>query len=484
MKEKLQEYNNILFKKQYNINLLHWELMLEAPSSVTDYLISLINELEIELFKLGTSNEYKELLISYLNDPTSDKDSDFYRVTKKNYDTLIKSERLPEEFLREYNEVCSKSNKVWEEAKANNNYELYKPYLKKVIELTKEYYSYYDPDKKLYDAMLDRYESGMTQNVLDVLFDELKKELIPLIQQVKKDTPSKKNYLKEYTRDDLMKCAKVLLNYIGFDMNRATLGIYPHGFMEKMTSEDVRIAFAHTNDPISFVSTIIHEGGHGIFEQNVDKEICNENIDLYALHESQSRFYENVLGRNINFWYPIYDKVKEILKLDMDINEFVSELNYVIPSKIRTEADELTYCLHIIIRYEIEKDIFNGTLSVDDIPNAWNKKMKEYLGVDIVRDDEGLMQDMHWSDGSFGYFPSYLVGNIYDGMYIGAIEEKLGSIDNILKEGRIKEITKFLNENIHSHGSAYDGVDIIKNITGKDITVEPIINYFKKKYIK
>ena len=484
MKDRLQKYNEVLFKKQYNINLLHWELMLEAPDTVTDYLINLINDLELELFKLGTSNEYKQLLLDYLNDDNTDINSDFYRVTKKNYETLIKSERIPEDFLKEYNEVCSKSNKVWEQAKASNNYEMYKPYLEKVIELTKQYYTYYDPDKKLYDAMLDRYESGMTSDILDKLFDELKEQLIPLIQQVKREEPSKKTYLKKYTRDELMECAKVLLDYIGFDMNRGALGIYPHGFMEKMTSQDVRIAFAHTSDPTSFVSTIIHEGGHGIFEQNVDKEIANENIDLYALHESQSRFFENILGRNINFWYPIYDKVKEILKLDMSIEEFVDELNYVIPSKIRTEADELTYCLHIIIRYEVEKALFSNEISVDDIPRVWNDKMKSYLGVEVTRDDEGLMQDMHWSDGSFGYFPSYLVGNIYDGMFKEAIENNLGSIDELLKNGNIKEITKFLNNNIHIHGSAFNGVEVVKNVCGKELTVEPIINYFKNKYLR
>ena len=481
MKDRLRKYNEQLFKKQYNINLLHWALVIDAPDKVSDYLIDLINDEQIELFKLGTSDEYKKLLIDYLNN-AEDIDSDFYRVTKKNYETLLKTERLPEEFLREYNEVCTKSNKLWEKAKKENNYELYKPYLKKVIELTKQYYNYYDPDKNLYDAMLDKYETGMTTNILDILFDELKQELIPLISDIKRNVPQNKYYLKNYTRDELMECAKVLLDYIGFDMSKGALGIYPHGFMEKMTTNDVRIAFSHTNDPVSFVSTIIHEGGHGIFEQNIGEEISNENIDLYALHESQSRFFENILGRNINFWYPIYDKVKEILKLNMTIEEFVDELNYVIPSKIRTEADELTYCLHIIIRYEIEKDIFNGNLSIDDLPRVWNEKMKEYLGVDVTRDDEGLMQDMHWSDGSFGYFPSYLVGNIYDGMYKMQIEKDLGDIDELLKNGNIKLITKYLSNNIHVHGSSYDGVEVVKRLTGEELSVKPLVDYFKEKY--
>ena len=483
MINELKEYNKKLYKKKYNINLLHWELLVEAPDKVSDYLIELINDEELELFKLSTSDEYKRLLINYLEN-AEDKDSDFYRISKNNLDVLLKNERIPEDFLREYNEVCAKSNKVWEKAKKENNYELYKPYLKKVIELTKKYYSYYDPKKNLYDAMLDKYESGMTTEILDKLFDELKKEIIPLIQNVKIDEPPVKYYLKEYTRDELMECAKVLLEYIGFDMSRGSLGIYPHGFMEKLTTNDVRIAFNHTNDPISFVSTIIHEGGHGLFEQNMGIDIANENIDLYALHESQSRFFENILGRNINFWYPIYDKIKEILKLDITIEDFVDEMNHVIPSKIRIDADELTYCLHIIIRYEIEKEIFEGNISIDDLPSLWNEKMKSYLGVIVERDDEGLMQDTHWSDGSFGYFPSYLIGNIYDGMYKKAIEKELGNIDELLYNGNIKTITEYLASNIYVHGASYNGIEVVKRLTGEYVNVKPLIEYFKTKYLK
>ena len=482
MLERLKEYNEILFKKNYNINLLRWELMLEAPPKVKDYLINLINELQIELFKLGTSSEYKKLLEDYLNSNEVDKNTDFYRVTLNNYRTLIKNERIPEEFLKRYNEVCSKANIVWKDAKEKNDYELFKPYLKQVIDVTRQFFTYYNPELSLYDAMLDYHEAGMHQAELDSLFDELKVELIPLIQRVKKDSYPEKNYLRNYSTDELMECAKVLLEYIGVDMEGLSLGNYPHGFMNKLVNNDVRIAFSKTDDPTSFVSTIIHEGGHSLFEQNTSEEIRNEAIELYGLHESQSRFFENVLGRNINFWIPIYDKVKEILKLDISIEEFVKELNYVVPSLIRTEADELTYCLHIIIRYEIEKAIFNNEISIDELPNAWNNKMKEYLGVEVSRDADGLMQDVHWSEGSFGYFPSYLIGNVYDGMYIEAIENNLGDIDTILKEGRIKEITKYLADNIYTHGSAYNGEEVINRLCGKDISVKPLVEYFKKKY--
>ena len=205
-----------------------------------------------------------------------------------------------------------------------------------------------------------------------------------------------------------------------------------------------------------------------------------------GLHESQSRFYENVLGRNKNFWLPIYKKLGELLPQfkEITLDEFYREINHVRNSFIRTEADELTYCFHIIIRYEIEKAIFRDGVEVEELPALWNKKMQEYLKITPANDAEGILQDMHWSGGSFGYFPSYLLGSIYDGMYLEQIEKELGSIDTILAEGRILEITKWLNEKIHRFGSTRTPKETLRAVCGKEVTAEPIIRYFKDKYTK
>lgn len=362
---------------------------------------------------------------------------------------------------------------------------MFKPYLKKNIEMAKKYYNYIDPVNDSYDVMLNEYERNMTTDVLDKLFDRLKEYLIPLIKEVKTQNY---HYEIEYTDSELLEVAKYILNYMGFDMERGIVGIYPHGFTEKVNANDIRIAFRNTSNPISFVKTVIHEGGHGIFEQNINDNLaifsnnCIEN--LYALHESQSRFYENILGRNKNFWIPIYKDIKKLLKLDIELNEFIELLNTVKADSIRMNADELTYALHIIIRYEIERDLFHDKISIDDLPKIWNEKMKEYLGIIPKNDSEGLMQDIHWAEGAFGYFPSYLVGNIYDGMFIDAIQEKLGSIDELLRNGKINKITEFLINNIYQYGGAYNSYDIIKKICGKELSSEPIINYYQKKYRK
>ncbi len=231
----------------------------------------------------------------------------------------------------------------------------------------------------------------------------------------------------------------------------------------------------------------IHEGGHAIFEQNVNPAFNGTvagSCGYMGVHESQSRFYENILGRNKNFWIPVYDKLGELLPQfkEITLDEFYREINHVRNSFIRTEADEVTYCFHIIIRYEIEKAIFRENISVDQLPELWNQKMQEYLQITPANDAEGILQDMHWSDGSFGYFPSYLLGSIYDGMFLDALEAEMGSVDTILKEGRIKEITKWLNEKIHQYGSTRTPKEVIAQVCGKEISAEPLIRYFKKKY--
>ena len=205
-----------------------------------------------------------------------------------------------------------------------------------------------------------------------------------------------------------------------------------------------------------------------------------------GLHESQSRFYENILGRNINFWKPIWPQMTEMIPelKNVTLEEFYQEINSVEKSFIRTEADELTYCLHVILRYEIEREIFKGNVEVKDLPALWNRKMEELLSIIPKNDAEGVLQDMHWSDGSFGYFPSYLLGSIYDGMFLEAIEKDLGNIDDILAAGDIKKITKWLNDKIHQYGATRTSKEVLEAVCHKELSAQPLIRYFKEKYKK
>lgn len=485
--KKLLEYIKEITNLECMYSTLDWDMRISAPKDAKDYIISLEGDIADKIFKLQTDSKYKELLLNVINDSyfkeLDDSEQRYINNLLKDY---YKNVLVPNDFYTEYVKLCSKSSTVWEEAKEKNDYGLFKPYLEQVIDMTKKYYSYIDSSKDLYDVMLDCYEIGINSEIIDDLFNELKDSLIPLIKKCNNDSANNINV--NYSDEELLGCAKYLLEYIGFDMNKGCLGIFAHGFTNKISSKDVRIAFTQTTNPIDFASTVVHEGGHGILEQNISDNLskytngCIEN--LYAFHESQSRFFENILGKNINFWYPIYEDVKKKFKIDLSIEDFCEELNKVSLGLIRTKADELTYPLHIIIRYEIERDLFNGVITVDELPSVWNKKVKDYLGLDVKTDSEGLMQDIHWSEGSFGYFPSYLLGTIYDGIFKEYVEENLGSIDELLRNGRVKEITQFMIDNIYKNGGAYSSKEIIENVCGKKLTVKPIIKYFNDKYNK
>lgn len=482
--EKLRKYQKEIFDLQHCINVIGWDLRISTPRDEKEEVVALISGLEDKLFKLQTNNDYEILLKGAIE---SDEFKELSLSEQRYINNLLKNYykkvNVPNDFYIEYTEFLHKSTIVWEGAKKNNDYNVFKPYLEKVIELTKKYYSYINFNGDLYDVMLNEYEAGLTSDDIDKLFSELKEKILPIIPKEGGLT----SFIKiNASESDVMKCAEFLLDYIGFDMNKGKLGFYPHGFTEKIGNNDVRIAFKKTNNVLDFVSTIIHEGGHGILEQNVNSNLtkyeCMTCEGINALHESQSRFFENMLGRNINFWIPIYDKVKEMLGLDADINEFVKGLNSPVASLVRTEADELTYCMHIILRYEIERDLFSGKINVDDLPNVWNQKMKEYLGVEVINDKDGVMQDVHWAEGDFGYFPSYLIGSIFDGMFLEIIENDLGSIDEILKSGNIKVITKYLIENIYVNGAAFTGREVLEKLGRSNLSVVPLVNYFYKKY--
>lgn len=481
--EKLKKYQRDIYDLEHIINVLEWDLRVSTPKDETEEVIKLINKLESKFFILESSKEYGSILDELINS------SEFInlsieeqRYINKLLDNYKKRINVPHDFYVSYTEFILKSTSAWEKARELNDYQMFAPYLEKMISYTKKYYSYIGNKDNLYDLMLDSYEAGLTSEVVDKLFTELKEKILQIM-------PSKKEndcYIKiNASKDDIFECAKFLLDYIGFDLNKGVLGNYPHGFTEKVGNKDIRIAFKDTDNALDFVSTIIHEGGHGILEQNVSDKLssfeCLSCDGINALHESQSRFYENMLGRNKNFWVPIYGKVKQLLKLDATLDEFVEGLNNPVLSLIRTEADELTYCMHIILRYEIERDLFSDKITVFDIPKVWNDKMREYLGISPSQDFEGAMQDVHWAEGDFGYFPSYLVGSIYDGVLLEHIEKKLGSVDEILRNGEIKKITKYLVDNIYVNGSAFTGQEVLEKL-GLSVSIDPLVKYFYNKY--
>ncbi len=489
---RLKDYMRKFQQYRTATALLSWDLATMTPEKGVDSKAEAIGFYSTESFRLATSKEYGALLEKLSSPEQFEELDDAMKVTvrreMRDYERFL---RVPEEFYTEYVTLQARSQKAWESAKKANDYSVFAPYLDKIISMTKQYVHYMEPDKEPYEVLLDMYEEGIDSAMIDRIFDELKEGLAPLLDKISHAGQPDLSALKgTYDITAQKKVQDMLLSYIGFDFTQGTTAESEHPFTTEIGAGDVRVTnHFRQDDPITAIFSAIHEGGHAIFGQNIDpsyEDTAIMQVNLMGLHESQSRFYENILGRNPNFWTPVYEKLGELLPQmkDVPFDTFCRAINYVQPSLIRTDADEVTYCLHIILRYEIERAIFNDEVTTDELPKLWNDKMEELLGVRPETDAEGILQDVHWSDGSFGYFPSYLLGSVYDGMFLRQIEKELGSLDDILSEGRILEIAKWLNENIHQYGSLYTSKEVIERICGEELCAKPLLDYFNEKYSK
>ena len=480
---KMQQYDHVT-------NLLYWDMRTKAPKLGQAAHIEALTHFSAESFALSTSGELGEMLDKLAEPGEYDALDDTWKFIvgrmKRDFD---RNRRIPADVYEAFVRAQAESGTAWEEAKRSSDFSIYAPHLKKMIDMRREITGYTDPGKELYDAMLDEFEEGMDSATIDRLFQDLKQELIPLVQKIAAKNQPEDPRFHVYSDPDAQKKVQwMLLDYIGFRRDAGAVDETEHPFTTSFSSKDVRVTnHYYEHDPLSAIFSAIHEGGHGIFDQNVnpdyDKTVAG-SCNYMGIHESQSRFYENILGRNKNFWLPIYDRLGELLPQfrEISLDDFYREINHVKNSYIRIEADELTYCFHIILRYEMEQAIFRDQVPVEELPALWNQKMKEYLQITPENDSQGILQDVHWSDASFGYFPSYLLGSIYDGMYLDTIEQELGSVDELLAAGKISEITKWLNEKIHRYGNTRKPKEVIQAVCGREVSAEPLIRHFKKKY--
>ncbi len=488
--EEFQQYLKKMNQYNHVCTLLYWDMKTCTPRLGQEGHVEALTHFSSEHFAMSTAPELGRMLDELAGPAESDQLSDTWkfivRRMKRDFD---RDKRIPPQLYRTFVQAQAEAGNAWVEARKASDFSMFAPHLQKMIDLTREMTGYTDPEKEVYDALLDQYEEGMDSAAIDGLFEELKKELIPFVKEILgKQKPENEAFTQYFDPDAQKRVQDLLLDYIGFRREAGSTGESEHPFTLNFSSKDVRLTNHYfENDPLSAIFSAIHEGGHAIFEQNVNPEYdntCAGSCCYMGLHESQSRFYENILGRNKNFWIPIYEKLGEILPPFREISpdDFYREINHVKNSLIRVNADEVTYCFHIILRYEIEKAIFRDRLPVDELPALWNRKMQEYLQIAPRDDAEGILQDMHWSDGYFGYFPSYLLGSIYDGMFLDAMKEELGDVDELLREGKIREITGWLNEKIHRYGSTRRPKEAVMAVCKKEISAGPLIRYFKEKY--
>ncbi|MDD5650985.1 MAG: carboxypeptidase M32 [Candidatus Nanoarchaeia archaeon] len=403
------------------------------------------------------------------------------------YKSISKSRKLPSKFIEELSKEISLAHLAWKKAKNENKFEIFQPHLEKLVKLKQEEAKYIKLPGHIYNSLLDDYEEGMTVEKLKPIFKDLKEQLIILIKKIESSENYKKQKLplnKKFDQSLQMELCKDVMKRIGLNEKFSRIDISEHPFSTQIGTNDVRITTHFQNDILSAFSSVIHESGHALYESNLPNKyehtVLKEAPSL-GLHESQSRFWENMIAKNKPFWIYYYPIFKNKFNLD-NFEEWYKNINLVTPGKIRIYSDEVHYCLHIILRFEIELGLLEGTIKVKDLPKIWNQKMKEYFNVIPESDSVGMLQDVHWSNGSFGYFPTYAIGTIYAAQLYNKLKKDISSIENNIKKGDFSLISKWLSDNIHQYGSLYLADDLIKKVCGTGLNPNEYIKYLTEKY--
>lgn len=490
MEEKIKKFREMIKEKKIidsMLALLQWDLETQAPKGGYKLISEMIGELSLKSYNLTTSKEFLETLKD-LKKNEEKLDNIMKREIEILEEEVEKIKVIPSEEYKMYSELTAKAQGIWELARGNNDFESFAPILEQIFNFNRKFIEYRGIKDDVYSEILNDYEKGMNVKKLDNFFEELKNEIVPLLKEINKNKRNFEKKIKfEVSECDQKKFSKEILEYIGFDLEKGILSESAHPFTLTVNKDDVRLTTRYLkNLPFSSVFSTIHEGGHGIYEQGVAEELKETILSDGAsmgIHESQSRFYENIIGRSKEFWFGILEKSKfkynELSKLSLE--EIYKGINEVSPSLIRVEADELTYSLHIMVRYEIEKGILSGEYLIKDLPKIWNEKMNEYLGVIPSTDSEGVLQDVHWSCGLIGYFPSYALGNVYSLQILNAMKKDI-NIEGALERGELKKIKEWLGEKIHRYGKLKTPKEIMISVTGEELNPEYYIEYLKEKY--
>jgi len=415
-------------------------------------------------------------------------------LIRKAYDEAT---RIPEELVAQLAKQEAISVDAWKRAKAASEWKTFEPELVKLVELVRRKAEILQEVKETatsYDSLLDIFEPGMTEDTISRLFGNLRSRLVPLVQRyTQASSQIDTSFLRRPVPIPMQRrITQDLASFIQYDVTSKEAGGRIDETEHPFTTgcyDDVRITVHYYEDNVaSAIFTTLHEGGHALYDQNLNREWRFQPVGdaaSYGIHESQSRFIENMVGRSPQFWQYYLPRLNELTEgrfKDVPTETFVQAVNQVKPSKIRIEADEVTYSLHVVIRFEIERQLFGGKLQVPELPSIWNEKYDQYLGVRVERDSEGVLQDTHWASGYFGYFPSYALGNIYSGQFLEALERDIPGWRDEIAQGRFGPVKEWMVEHIHRQSRLYDPGELVQRVTGKELDAGPFLSYLESKY--
>jgi len=496
MKESL----NYIYKEQKEIStlggiaaLLGWDQMTYMPklgASERSEQISMLSKL---IHKRVVSDRFWKHIQTLSDDLDSLSEND-RAVVKRLAIDVEKSRKIPSDFVEKMSKTTTIAYQAWEEARGKNDYNLFSDHLKKIIDLKKEYCDYINPSGHKYDTLLDDYEEGMNVEKLRHEFSFLKTELIKLLEKIKTSPiyQKQKEINVKFSEESNRKLCNNVIKKMQLPKEKSRLDVSTHPFTTSLGNNDVRITtnFGRGNLLFSFFSTI-HEAGHALYELNMPvdnfKNTVISDSPSLGLHESQSRFWENMIARSKVFWehfFPFFREESSYLNEKVSFDEWYRYVNQVKPSLIRVEADELTYCLHVILRFELEVGLMEDKFPINSLNQIWNEKMEEILAIVPKNDIEGVLQDMHWSGGSIGYFPTYAIGSIYSSQLFKKIIEINDNLSEEIEKGYYKNIISWLNDNIHKYGRLFTAEEIIKKACGEGLKSRVFVDYLKEKYFQ
>ncbi|HBC45810.1 MAG TPA: carboxypeptidase M32 [candidate division Zixibacteria bacterium] len=419
---------------------------------------------------------------------SDDPDTANIKEIKRVYDKTVK---IPKSLVEELSRTIVRSQGVWQDARAKSDFAMFRPWMEKVVYLKQEQAKAVGYKTVAYDAALDDFEPGASTVKIAEVFAGLRDELVDLIARIKASgkSPDTSIITRNYPVEMQARIGTEAAKAIGFDFESGRLDVTAHPFCTTIGPSDIRITTRYNPNhfPQAFFG-ILHEAGHGLYEQGLPKEnyaLPTGEAASLGIHESQSRMWENLVGRSRPFWqhfFPIVQKAFPQALGNVTLDQFHFAVNDVRPSFIRVEADEATYNLHILLRFEMESAFFNGDLKIADIPGVWNEKFKKYFGIIPKDDSEGCLQDVHWSAGLIGYFPTYTLGNLYSAQFFAKAKGDLGDLDGQFVKGDFSGLLGWLRKNIHAHGMRYRPEQLVERVTGKPLLHQPLIDYLRGKY--
>lgn len=450
--------------------------------------LSTLSRLSHELLVADEVGEWLELLAPY--EAQSDYDSDqasLIRVVRRDYE---KARRVPSDLVAEMTEAASLGQQAWVKARQESDFPVFQPHLEKLVALRIRWAECFDYEDSIYDPMLDDFEPGLTTAQVQAVFDAFRHPLVELVAAIAEhqDRVDASCLLGDFDEKAQWDLGVEALKTIGFDFERGRQDKSAHPFTINLSCDDVRITTRFSPDNItSSLFGSIHEGGHALYELGVnpalDTTILGEGASM-TLHESQSRLFENIVGRSRPFWRFFYPRLQKHFSRfrDVDLDTFYRAINQVRPSLIRVEADEVTYGLHIILRFELEQALVTGQLRVSDLPDAWNAKMEEYLGLTPPNDAQGVLQDVHWSSGLFGYFPDYLLGSMLSIQLFDKARADMPDLISEIEAGELGNLRAWLREKIHIHGRKFTLDEVAERVLGAPFSPQPYLSYLQERY--